>query len=78
MCVDDGWYPSDEDFSEAEFEADDGAAFTAGELLFKTHNAFVGMLRQMDHKYFEGMTLVQAGFSDPERRIPRYDLDLGS
>jgi hypothetical protein len=55
--------------------ADNGESFTAGELPFKVHNAFVEALRQMDHQYFEGMTL------SPEQRpdmAPLYDLDLGS
>src|SRR5437870_2564264 len=50
------WYLSDED-PVVELVADDGRAFTAGEFLFKVHNAFIADLRQMDHKYFEGFSL---------------------
>jgi len=35
----------------------DGESFTAGELLFKIHNAVVEHLRGMDHVYFEGLSL---------------------
>jgi hypothetical protein len=59
----------------AEFTADDGESFTAGELLFKVHNRFVAELQQMDHKYFEGFSLSgQPQLGEP----PLYDLDLGS
>lgn len=68
------WYLSDDD-PVVELMADDGAAFTAGELLFKVHNALVSDLRQMDHKYFEGFSL--AGHQEPGLP-PLYDLDLGS
>src|SRR5262245_47554002 len=35
--------------------ADDGVAFTAGELLFKLHNIVVPHLRESDHHFFEGL-----------------------
>lgn len=56
-------------------EADDGRAFTAGELLFKVHNAVVEQLREIDHHFFEG--LVLAGW-DESGRVPRYQLRQGS
>jgi hypothetical protein len=68
------WYLTD-DHPTVEFAADNGESFTAGELLFKVHNAFVGDLRRMDHKYFEGFTLDEdQGPGEP----PLYNLDLGS
>lgn len=68
------WYLTDE-HPTVELVADDGESFTAGELLFKVHNAFVAVLRQMDHKHFEGLTL--SGHQEPGEP-PLYDLDLGS
>ena len=68
------WYLTDE-HPTVEFAADNGASFTAGELLFKVHNRFVAELRQMDHKYFEGFSL--SGEPRPGEP-PLYDLDLGS
>jgi hypothetical protein len=68
------WYLT-EDHPTVELAADNGESFTAGELLFKVHNAFVAHLRQMDHKYFEGLTLDE----DQELgKPPLYNLDLGS
>ena len=68
------WHLTD-DHPTAEFAADNGSSFTAGELLFKVHNRFVSELQQMDHKYFEGLTLDED--SDPGE-TPLYGLDLGS
>jgi hypothetical protein len=59
----------------AELTADNGESFTAGELLFKTHNAFVALLRDGDHVFFEGFTLARDQQDDAP---PLYDLDLGS
>jgi hypothetical protein len=59
----------------AELTADDGEAFTAGELLFKVHNAFVALLRNGDHVFFEGFTLAT---DQRKSGPPLYDLDLGS
>jgi hypothetical protein len=59
-----------------ELTPDDGVAFTGAELLFKIHNAWVSVLRRMDHKYFEGFTL-----SKRERKRgapPLYELNQGS
>ena len=68
------WYLSDE-HPTAEFAADNGEGFTAGELLFKVHNYFVADLRQMDHQYFEGFTLDE---QQEPGEPPLYSLDLGS
>ncbi len=68
------WYLTEE-HPTAEFAADNGESFTAGELLFKVHNRFVAELRRMDHKYFEGLTLdSHPAPGEP----PLYLLDLGS
>jgi hypothetical protein len=40
-------------------EADNGAWFTAAELLFKLHNATAEGLRGADHSYFEGLGLLE-------------------
>lgn len=68
------WYLTDE-HPTVELVADNGRSFTAGELLFKVHNSFVAELRQMDHQYFEGLTLSED--LEPDEP-PLYDLDLGS
>ena len=68
------WYLTEE-HPTVELVADNGGSFTACELLFKVHNAFVAELRQMDHQYFEGFTLSED--QDPGEP-PLYDLDLGS
>jgi hypothetical protein len=58
-----------------EVRADDGEAFTAGELLFKAHNAFVALLRDGDHVFFEGFTLDS---NQQKGKPPLYNVDLGS
>lgn len=67
----------DEDGDDAELEAalraDDGLAFSAAELLFKAHNAFVDALDGLDHHFFEG--LMFDGLRDG---TPIYRLRLGS
>jgi hypothetical protein len=58
-----------------ELTADNGASFTAGELLFKVHNAVANSLSRIDHKYFEGFRLS----GDPGiNEVPLYDVNLGS
>lgn len=55
--------------------ASDGArGFTAGELLFKVHQAVGPLVRDTDHRYFEG--LIPA--SDTAGGVPLFDLRLGS
>jgi hypothetical protein len=58
-----------------ELTPDNGVAFTPGELLFKVHNAWVTVLRELDHKYFEGFTLAE---KQERGKPPLYELDLGS
>jgi hypothetical protein len=55
--------------------ADDSGSFTAGELLFKLHNAVVEQLREIDHHFFEGLSL--AGRTE-DGKVPLYDLLQGS
>ena len=55
-------------------EADDRRSFTAGELLFKLHNAVVEQLRDTDHHFLEGLAL--AGWV--EGQVPLYQLRQGS
>ena len=59
----------------AELEADNPGGFTAGELLFKTHNAFVEILDGRDHHFFEGYMLIKQ--KNPNA-VPRYEVWLGS
>ncbi|MGL6073945.1 MAG: hypothetical protein ACRC8S_07275 [Fimbriiglobus sp.] len=56
-------------------EADDSSGFSAGEFLFKLHNMVVEQLREIDHHFFEGLTL--AGWLE-EGRVPLYHLRQGS
>jgi len=57
-----------------ELIADDGREFTAGELLFKIHNALLEEVHEMDHKFFEGLNLVDQVQGVP----PVYEVVLGS
>jgi hypothetical protein len=50
------------------------AGFTAGELMFKMHNAVVEYLRDMDHKFYEGLVLDE----DATGEVPLYEIMLGS
>ena len=50
------WLPRD---PVVEMTADTGAAFTAGELMYKVHNAFVALIRDSDHVFFEGLSLAE-------------------
>jgi hypothetical protein len=52
-----------------------GPGLTAGELLWRVHNAVVGDLRALDHKFFEGLTLGHRGSA---AEGPLYHLSLGS
>jgi hypothetical protein len=56
------------------FLSDDGKGFTAGELLFKIHNAFVERAVDTDHYFFEGLALV----SNVSGKPPVYRLNTGS
>jgi hypothetical protein len=58
-----------------ELLADNGASFTAGELLFKVHRAVADNLRKRDHKFFWGFRLS----GDPGiNEVPLYYMRLGS
>jgi hypothetical protein len=58
-----------------ELTRDGGEGFTAGELLFKLHNAVVGPLREDNHCFFEGLSLHS--HQAPEA-APLYVLHQGS
>ena len=65
----------DQDDPVLELTPDNGEAFTAGEILFKIHNAWVAVLRELDHKFFEGLTLKE----QPKTGMPPvYELNQGS
>ncbi len=57
-----------------ELSTDNPAGFTAGELMFKMHNAVVEYLRDMDHKFYEGLALDDDATGD----VPLYEIMLGS
>lgn len=59
---------------EIELGSEDGASFTAGELLFKLHNGIIERVRGNGHRYFEGLELRGV----TESGVPVYDLRLGS
>lgn len=62
---------------EADLTADGEEGFTAGELLFKIHNAFAAQLSQGDHHFFEGLALVKARGANPNEP-PVYEVMTGS
>ncbi len=68
---DDGEYT---DFT-LELAADDGAGFTAGELLRKLDRAVSPRLAGADHRLFEGLYLTDAPFVDG---VPVYEMMQGS
>jgi hypothetical protein len=68
-------YEEEPEEAVAELIADNPGGFTAGELLFKVHNAFVGQLRDGDHHFFEGFSLAEEQVAN---RPPLYEIDLGS
>jgi len=57
------------------FTAENGVAFSVGDLLFQLHNAVVEKLEGMDHHFFEGLALVSSPASEP---TPLYRLRQGS
>lgn len=72
----DCWETEDEEAkAKVMLTADNGKAFTSGELLFKTHNAFVDQLTDLDHSFFEGFNLAESG---EETLLPSYEVYLGS
>jgi hypothetical protein len=58
-----------------ELTSDGVEGFSAGELLFKLHNAVVGPLRENDHCFFEGLSLY---FHQTPVKAPLYILHQGS
>jgi hypothetical protein len=62
---------------EAELTADGEKGFTAGELLFKIHNAFAPQLSEGDHHFFEGLELVETHNANPNEP-PVYEVMTGS
>jgi hypothetical protein len=51
--------------------AENGAAFSIGDLLFQIHNAVVAQLQDIDHHFFQGLVLVAppAGQQPPLYRL---------
>lgn len=58
-----------------EVHAQNGTGLTAGELLFAAHNAFVAVLRDRDHRYYEGFRHRE---EQDREQIPFYEISLGS
>jgi hypothetical protein len=58
-----------------DLHADDGAGFTASELLRKLHNALAPKLVGADHVFFEGLFLAH---DEPADGMPVYELMQGS
>jgi hypothetical protein len=73
----DDYDPGQEERFTAELAADIPSGFTAGELLFKVHNAFVRLWQEDagDHVFFEGFHLVKGATGDT---APLYDIGVGS
>jgi hypothetical protein len=61
----------------AELTAGREEGFTAGELLFKIHNAFAPQLCEGDHHFFEGLMLVKKRNANPNEP-PVYEVMTGS
>jgi hypothetical protein len=73
------YWDEEEDETEEDFDlvADNTSGFTAGELLYKTHNKVVDRLENEDHHFFEGLTLWEGeNYSNPG--TPLYFLNQGS
>jgi hypothetical protein len=60
---------------ELELAAENGAYFTAGELLFRIHTSLRDLLQHNDHVFFEG--LERAG-ANVNVGVPMYIVVLGS
>jgi hypothetical protein len=69
--------PEDEEYTDfvLDLHADDGAQFTAGELLLKLNNAVAPRLAGADHCYFEGLFLTEDVGDDG---VPVYEMMQGS
>ena len=55
--------------------AENGIAFSAGELMFVLHNAVVEQLNEIDHHFFEGLLLSR---EKEDGKPPLYSLQQGS
>jgi hypothetical protein len=69
------WVGDEQVEPEVDLTTDDGGPFTAGELMFKLHNAITAAVSNIDHRYFEGLTLMRA--VDPNE-VPLYHLRQGN
>lgn len=69
--------PEDGEYTDfvLDLEADDGAAFSAGELLRKLNNAVAPRLAGADHCFFEGLFLTEDVGDDG---VPVYEMMQGS
>ena len=69
--------PDDDEYTDmvVDLRADDGARFTAGELLRKLHNAVAPHLKGADHVFFEGLFLTE---DVDEDGVPVYEMMQGS
>ena len=69
--------PDDEEYMDlsVDLASDDGAHFTAGELLFKINNAVAPHLATVDHCYFEGLAISAPPSGDDP---PVYQMMQGS
>jgi hypothetical protein len=69
--------PGDDEYTDFEehLRADDGARFTAGELLVKLNNAAAPHLKGVDHCFYEGLYLTDAPLEDG---VPLYEMMQGS
>ena len=69
--------PGDDEYTDfvLDVEADNGVAFTAGELLRKLNNAAAPRLVDADHCFFEGLFLTEDVGDDG---VPIYEMMQGS
>jgi uncharacterized protein (TIGR02996 family) len=73
MC----WEKGKQQWPVVELTSDNGEFFTAGELLFKIHNAVVKQLRKIDHHFFEGL-VREPGKGSIGDEPPLYRMQQGS
>ena len=57
------------------FYADDGKAFTEGELFYKIYDFFITDLDGVHHRWFEGLSFMDV---NKNNNYPRYYMHLGS
>lgn len=69
--------PDDDEYTDfvTLLRSDDGARFTAGELLLKLNNALAPHLKGVDHSFYEGLYLTDAPLEDG---VPLYEMMQGS